>query len=91
MPLPAAIDDLRRQIEGGLKPVDVTVLLPVASADFAAKLIGGLPLKQKLDEEAKLTKEYEKQTEYGADAGRASWARWLRPRPTGRRRPARWA
>ena len=58
---PAAIDDLRRQIEGGLKPVDVTVLLPMASSDSAAKLIGGLSLKQKLDEEVKLTKEYEKQ------------------------------
>jgi TP901 family phage tail tape measure protein len=62
--LPDTIDSFRRQIEGDMKPVnlDVRVLLPVASADFAAKLIGDLPLKQKLDEEKRLTAEYEKQS-----------------------------
>jgi len=60
---PMAIDDLRSQIEAGLKPVDVSVLLPVASPDLAKKLLGEMPLP---DKEAYLTRqnaEYAKQTE----------------------------
>jgi hypothetical protein len=60
---PAAIDDFRRQIEGGLTPVNVAVLLPVASADFAAKLIGDLPLRERLEQEKRLRDEYQKQAE----------------------------